>query len=217
MHPWLDISLPIAPESVAWTGLSPPRLSWDARVDSGAAVNVARLDCSLHTGTHADAPLHVLADGTAVDRLDPAIFVGPAFVIRTDDPDSITVDALRSAGIGTSAVRGNPPVERVLIATPRQYDGVDFPDSIPYLAPAAAALLADLGVRVIGVNVPSVDPLDSRSMDAHKIVFAAGMGVVENLDLRGIEPGWYDLVAAPIRIAGADAAPVRALVRAMAR
>lgn len=210
--PWIDISLPVAPDSVAWEGLARPRLRFVARIDAGAAVNVGQLDCSLHTGTHADAPLHVLADGAAVDRLDPALFVGPATVIRTANPDAITRDDLRACGVGEAAW-GGPAAARVLVATPSQYDGVRFPAAVPHLTPDAAGHLAALGVRLIGVNVPSLDPLDSRGMAAHRVVFAAGMGVIENLDLRGVPAGTYDLVAAPVRVVGADAAPVRALLR----
>lgn len=238
---WIDITLPIAPDSVAWAGLAPPRLSFLAEIAAGAAVNVGQLDCSLHTGTHADAPLHVLAGGAAVDRLDPAIYIGPTLVVRTEDDAAITRDALAAAGVGArratleSRMRelealalavahlgsrraaADPPLKRLLVATPQPYDGVHFPDRIPHLAPAAATWLAGLGLRLIGVDVPSLDPLDSRTMDAHKIVFGAGMGVLENLDLRGVAPGWYELVAVPIRITGADAAPVRALIRPLRR
>ncbi len=210
--PWIDISLPVAPDSVAWEGLDPPRLRFVARIEDGAAVNVGQLDCSLHTGTHADAPLHVVAGGTSVDRLDPAAYLGPATVIRTANPDAITLDDLRAAGLG-GGPGGDPAAARLLVATPCQYDGARFPAAVPHLTPEAARHLAAVGVRLIGVNVPSLDPLDSRTMDAHRIVFAAGMGVLENLDLRGVAPGAYDLVAVPIRIAGADAAPVRALLR----
>lgn len=227
---WIDISLPIGPDSIAWAGLPAPRLTFAARIDAGAAVTVGRLDCSLHTGTHADAPWHVLADGVTVDLLDPAIYIGPAVVIRTENPDAITVDDLRAAGLEAEAGshRGRrltgrdrgvaiaEPVERVLVATPRPYDGVHFPDSVPHLAPAAARFLVEMGVRLIGVNVPSLDPLDSTTMDAHRIIFGAGGGILENLDLGAVASGVYDLVAAPIRVVGADAAPVRALVRARA-
>lgn len=214
---WIDITLPIAPGSMAWAGLAPPRLSFVAEIAAGAAVNVGQLDCSLHTGTHADAPLHVLAGGASVDRLDPAIYIGPALIVRSEDEAAITRDALMAAGLGARRAVGDPPLERLLVATPQPYDGIHFPERIPHLARDAATWLTGLGLRLIGVDVPSLDPLDSRTMEAHKLVFGAGMGVLENLDLRGIAPGWYELVAVPIRIAGADAAPVRALVRPLSR
>ena len=206
-HPWIDVSLPIAPDACAWAGLAPPRLSLVARIDAGAAVNVGALDCCLHTGTHADAPFHVLAEGAPAERLDVGAYIGPAWVIRTDDSSAITVDELRAAGVE----RLRP--ERLLVATPAQYDGVHFPARIPHLAAEAAELLVALGVRLVGVNVPSLDPLDSKTLDAHKILFAGGVAVLENLALSGVEAGAHELVAPPLAVVGGDAAPVRALVR----
>ena len=208
--PWLDITLPIAPSSVAWAGLAPPRLAFLARIDAGAAVNVGQLDCCLHSGTHADAPFHVLAAGAAAEQLDVSAYIGPALVVRTEDPAAITVTALRAAGVE----RLRP--ERLLVATPRQYDGTTFPERVTHLAPDAAELLVALGVRLVGVNVPSLDPLDSRTMDAHKILFAAGVSVLENLALANTVPGHYELVAPPLAVVGGDAAPVRALIRSLA-
>lgn len=209
--PWIDISLPIAPGAIAWSGLDPARLESLARRSEGAAVNVGRLDCCLHTGTHADAPWHVLDGGATVDRLDPALFIGPAQVLRTEDPDAISIESLRAAGLREGEAGGAPL--RLLIATPRPYDGRQFPETIPHLSPEAARWLVSLGLRLVGVNVPSLDPLDSRAMESHRVVFAAGAGILENLDLSTVEPGAYELFAAPIRISGADAAPVRALLR----
>jgi arylformamidase len=207
---WRDISLPLAPDSQAWTGLAPPRLRWLARIAEGAAVNVGRLDCCLHTGTHADAPLHVDRRGAPAERLDVEAFVGRAHVLRTEDPESISEAELRALGVA----RLRP--ERLLIATPRQFDGLDFPDRVPHLEAAAAELLAGLGLRLVGVNVPSLDPLDSRAMTAHHLLFAAGAAVVENLDLRQLPAGAYELVAPPLAVVGGDAAPLRALVRPLA-
>jgi arylformamidase len=205
--PWRDISLPIGADSSAWAGLAAPRLSWLARIADGAAVNVGQLDCCLHTGTHADAPLHVLGDGAPAERLDVSAFLGAAVVVRTEDPDLIREAELVAAGLG----RRRP--ERVLIATPAQYDGRHFPSRIPHLEPAAAELLVHLGVRLVGVNVPSLDPLDSQTMDAHRILFGGGACVLENLALAAVAAGDYELVAPPLAVVGGDAAPVRALLR----
>ena len=208
---WHDISLPISSSSIAWDGLAPSDLKWLARIEDEAAVNVGALDCCLHTGTHADAPLHVRADGLAVDLLDPSIFVGPALVLRTESESSIGLQELR--GLGHDVLRGRPESARILIATPCQYDGSHFPEQIPHLEAEAAEYLIWLGAKLVGVNVPSLDPLDSRKMLAHRLVFDAEGGVLENLDLRGVTKGRYELVAVPIKIVGADAAPVRALLR----
>ena len=119
--PWLDVSLPISEKSVAWDGLPTRRLEWLASIQENASVNVAALDCCLHTGTHADAPLHVNADGVAVEGLKPEIFVGPAMVVRTVSFESISKAELASLGLEARSV--GHAIERVLIATPAQYDG----------------------------------------------------------------------------------------------
>ncbi len=204
---WLDWTLPIAPQSVAWSGLPSPRLTFPAHMATGAPVTVGQLDCSLHTGTHADAPFHVLASGASAERLDVSAFIGPALLVRTDDAVAITAKELLALGIGAARP------ERLLVATPAQYDGIHFPVRVPHLEPEAAELLARLGVRLVGVNVPSLDPLDSKTMDAHKVLFRAGVSVLENLNLVAAPPGHYQLVAPPLAVVGGDAAPVRALAR----
>jgi arylformamidase len=185
-------------------------LTFDARIASGAAVNVGRLDCSLHTGTHADAPYHVADGGATIDAVDPALYVGPARLVRLVDVDVISRRVLEDMGLGGTL----PP--RLLIATASPYDGVHFPLRVPALEPDAAAWLAAGGVRLVGVDQPSVDPLDSRAMAAHHALFEQGAGVLENLRLSGLQPGEYELVAAPLLVPGADAAPCRALVRRVA-
>jgi arylformamidase len=207
---WADISLPVAADSVAWSGIPTPRLRFDARIDNGDAVNVGRLDCSLHTGTHADAPFHVTADGVPVQGLDLELYIGPCRVVRLpaagpDDP--ITTQRLAQAGVGP----GCP--QRLLIATGSPYDGRDFPEQIPTLDEKALAWILSLGVRLVGVDVPSVDALASKVLPVHNALFRSGAGILENLDLHAVAPGDYELAAAPILIMGADAAPCRALVR----
>jgi arylformamidase len=204
---WRDVTLPIGPDSIAWAGLAAPRLVPLAALAAGDAVNVAALDCCLHTGTHADAPFHVQAGGRTAERLDVSAYVGPALVVRTADPDRIERAELEALGVG------RPGVERLLLATPAQYDGRSFPAAIPCLTPETAEWLVGLGLRLVGVNVPSLDPLDSRAMTVHRILFEAGLGVLENLALDGVAPGTYELVAPPLAVVGGDAAPVRALLR----
>jgi arylformamidase len=207
-HGWIDATLPLAADSVAWTGLPTPRLTWKARIAEGASVNVGQLDCSLHTGTHTDAPLHVRDGAAPVDRLDPLPFLGPALLVRTADRSAITLAELEALGVADARPA------RLLIATPEQYDGVHFPTRIPHLDGEAADWLArEIGVRLVGVNVPSVDPLDSRDLPAHHALFRGGAMLVENLQLAGLPAGRYELAAPPLAITCADAAPLRALVR----
>lgn len=206
---WIDVSLRIeAGRSIAWSGLEPPALVQLADIARGDTVTVGRLGICLHTGTHADAPSHVRAGAPAIDRVDPGRYIGPALLVRTSDPVAIRRDELRDLGVGAARP------ERLLVATPRQYDGEHFPESAPYVEVGAARWLAEIGVRLLGVNVPSVDPLDSRALEAHHALLDAGVLILENLALDGVEPGEYDLVAVPLPVVGGDASPVRALIRA---
>ena len=201
---WLDISLPVGPESVAWSGLATPQLSFEAQIGQGSAVNVGRLACSLHTGTHADAPYHVDPTGRQTQALDPSAFMGPAWVVRLDATDAIRRDQLEARVPGDAT--------RILIALSCQYDGRQFPERIPHVSAEAAAWLAGRGTRLVGVNVPSVDPLDSQAMLAHKALFEAGTSILENLNLADVPEGRYWLAAPPLAVIGGDAAPCRALL-----
>ncbi len=205
---WIDISLPIdAGRSIAWSGIGAPELVRLADIAEGDSVTVGQLTICLHTGTHADAPKHVGRDGASIERLDPSRFIGPALIVKTSDRNSIRLEELHALGFATSRP------ERLLIATPCQYDGENFPQAVPHLEVESARWLSEIGVRLIGVNVPSVDPLDSRTLEAHHALFDSGVHILENLVLEGLAPGEYDLVALPLPVVGGDASPVRALVR----
>ncbi len=203
---WIDVTLPIGPATMAWPGLAAVELTLEAMIATGEPVNAGRLACSLHSGTHADAPYHVGEGGVCAEALDVGLYVGACQVVRLAPAGTVDRAALEAVGVGA----GVPP--RLLLATGSPYDGVHFPASIPHLDPAALDWLLGLGVRLVGVDVPSIDPLNSPTLDAHHLLFAAGGGVLENLDLSGVASGRYDLCAPPLKIVGGDAAPVRAVL-----
>jgi kynurenine formamidase len=124
------------------------------------------------------------------------------------------VGALGAAGgagrLGANGGRWLSP--RVLVATGAPYDGRSFPSSAPFFEATAVDWLLGLGTRLIGIDGPSVDPLDSKTLAAHHLMFEAGGGVLENLRLEDVTAGAFTLMAAPVLVEGADAAPVRALL-----
>jgi arylformamidase len=202
----LDISVLVHPGTPEWPGDVPFSCGWTCRLEGGASVNLSYVGGSPHVGTHADAPLHVRDGWPATDLLPLAAFLGPALVLdvsaHADGPLAIDADDSRFAGC-----------ERLLLRTGRTIADGRFPDGWPVLAPRTAAALATRGVRLVGVDAPSVDERESKSLDVHHALFGAGAYVLENLDLRGVEPGPYELIALPQRLAGLDAAPVRAVLR----
>lgn len=172
-------------------------------------VNVSRLVMSSHAGAHADAPLHYDAAGASIDAVDVAAYIGPCIVVHVvNDEAAVTADALAVVlGALTQAV---PP--RVLVRT-YQIQPQDWDPAFTAVDAAAIDWLAGAGVRLIGVDTPSLDPAASKTMDAHKAVRRNDMRVLEGLLLDHVAPGLYELIAPPLKLAGLDAAPVRALLR----
>jgi len=174
-------------------------------MSAGASVNVSAITTSPHVGTHADAPLHVRDGWPASDALSPDAFVGPAIVLGIEEATG-TVDP------AALAARLPSRVERLLVRTGRTIAAGAFPSSWPSLSPACVGWLVARGLRLLGVDAPSVDGRESTTLDTHRALFEAGASILENLDLRDVGDGHYELLALPLRIEGLDAAPVRAVL-----
>lgn len=172
----------------------------------GSSVNVSAMAMSPHTGTHADTPLHVTRDAAASESLSLGAFRGPAAVIDISALEgTIELDAIEHQLIDAT-------VERVLLRTNRTIANGSFPVSWPSLSVHCAEMLIARGMKLLGVDCPSVDDRDSTTLDVHHAVLDHGACVLENLDLRNAPPGNYTLDALPLKVAGLDAAPVRALL-----
>jgi arylformamidase len=204
-----DISIPLRDGTPEWPGDTPYSCRWTWRIANGDSVNVSSLTASPHVGTHADAPIHV-RDGTpAAHELPLDAFFGRAVVVDVSHRDE-AIDQIDFANADLSS-------GRVLLKTGRSIATGRFPESWPALSESCARFLVAQGVRLLGVDAPSVDARESRALNVHHILFDGGAYNLENLDLRHIEPGSYDLIAFPLNIVGADAAPVRAVLRELAR
>jgi arylformamidase len=205
-----DISVLVRPGTAEWPGDAPFTCGWTSRLADGASVNLSHIAGSPHVGTHADAPLHVRDGAPASDQLPLEPFLGDVLVLDVSD-----------APIGPLDLRSDDPrlsgCTRLLLRTGRTIADGRFPDDWPALSASTAVAMARAGVRLVGVDAPSVDARESRTLDVHHALFDGGAYVLENLDLRGVRSGRYELVALPQRLAGLDAAPVRALLRAARR
>ena len=201
----LDISILVQRGTPEWPGDVPFTCGWSARIEQGATVNLSHVAGSPHVGTHADAPLHVHDGWPASDALPLAPFLGPVTVL----------DVSRTRA-GTLAFDADDPrlagCERLLLRTDRTIAEGVFPSDWPVLSAETARRLAAAGVRLVGVDAPSVDARESKALEVHRALFGGGAYVLENLDLRGVAEGRYELVALPQRLGGLDAAPVRAVL-----
>jgi arylformamidase len=201
-----DISILVREATPEWPGDTPFSCGWTARMANGESVNLSAITMSPHVGTHADAPLHVRDGQIASDALPVGAFLGATLVLGVEGPprDLDADEILPRLPRGTT---------RVLLRTGVSIAGGSFPSDWPALSVPAARSMVDGGVILVGVDAPSVDRRTSRSLGVHHALFGGGAWVLENLDLSDVADGVYELVAPPLRIAGLDAAPVRALLR----
>lgn len=203
-----DISEPISPATAVFPGDTPFSLEWVLRMDGGGSCNVSTIRMSAHCGTHTDAPLHFADGAPSIAEVGLERYLGPCRVIAVagrGDPPLVPAEAL-----GDAALRG---AERVLLKTRDRHDHTVFAPAFTALGPDAARRLAQAGVRLVGLDTPSMDHATSKELAAHHVLFAGGVAILENLDLSAVPPGDYELIALPLRIAGGDSSPVRAILR----
>jgi arylformamidase len=170
----------------------------------GAAVTVSRVTTSPHNGTHADAPNHFLLGAPGIGEVPVEKYVGPCRVVERRGDGPIEESETRRWRVR----RG----ERILVRTRRKVDPHRFPARFAHLTGPSAKVLAAAGAVLFGIDTPSVDHRDSKTMDAHRALLGGGVAILENLDLTRAKPGRYRLLAAPLRLPGLDASPVRALL-----
>lgn len=204
-----DISIAMGAGTPEWPGDTPFSCGWSWDMSAGASVNVGKVTTSLHVGTHADAPLHVSIDGAPSESLPLDAFSGAALVL--DARDAVDGPTLTTEWL-QAALEGLPVPQRLLLRTARTVAGGTFPTGWPSLTPAAATWLTHAGLRLLGVDAPSVDPKEATTLAVHHALFSGGAFLIENLQLEGIARGSYHLTAYPLLVAGADAAPIRAVL-----
>jgi arylformamidase len=175
----------------------------------GGSVNLSAITTSPHVGTHADAPLHVHDGWLASHELPLRAFAGRAIVCSVDP----SIDTVEPRDLATLPSQG--PVERLLLRTQCTVAGGTFPERWPVLSVETVRVLLGRGLVLLGVDTPSVDGVRSKTLDVHKALFSGGAFNLENLDLRSVEDGEYELIAYPLLLEDLDAAPVRAVLREM--
>lgn len=201
-----DISPPLSPATPTWPGDTPFQQQEIWTIEPGCPVNVGRITLSAHTGAHADAPLHYSGNGQPIGDVPLDYYLGPARVIHCLEAGPL-VTAERLAG----RLENVPP--RVLLRTYRESPLAAWDSGFTAIEPRALDLLAAHGVRLVGIDSASVDPQDSKTLDAHHTIERHRMAILEGLLLDAVPEGDYELIALPLRFATLDASPVRAVLR----
>lgn len=204
-----DISLTISPELPVWPGDPAVQLTQVAAMDQGDNANVSHLSFGVHTGTHVDAPHHFLNDNRTVESLPLEVLTGPCYVFQfPDDVDAITAEVLERTAWPSG-------VTRVLFGTRNSKIWArgenTFQTDFVGITEDGAHWLVEKGVRLVGVDYLSVAPY-KQSRPTHEVLLNAGVVIVEGLDLSAVPRGFYDLYCLPLKIAGSDGAPTRAIL-----
>ena len=206
--PLYDISLTISNDLPVWPGDQPVRLERTSDMQLGALVTLSRLACTVHVGTHLDAPRHFVRDGYGVDQIDLNQLIGPCLVIDLPEAHVIDAKALDNASIPAETTR-------LLCRTHNSQfwtqGAREFQTNFVAIDPAGAQWLVDHGIRLVGVDYLSVGAYEGGIL-THEILLGNGVIPVEGLNLAHITPGEYQLICLPLKLQDCDGAPVRAIL-----
>jgi arylformamidase len=202
-----DITIPLSGALAVWPGDTLYRFDLGMSIQKGDTVNVGAVTMSVHTGTHVDAPFHFQDGAPGVGALSLEPYIGPAVVIDVTGQNGIGPEAF--AGIDFART------PRVLLRTGAWENYHVFPETVPALTEQGAAFLAAQGTLLFGIDVPSVDAIDSKTLPIHHVLNAANIRILESVNLRDVPAGTYELIALPLPFAGADGSPVRAILRTL--
>lgn len=202
----IDIS-PVVSERIAvWPGDVPYRRTPSMRLEDGAPYALSSIEATAHLGAHVDAPCHFTRGGAGVAEQPLDLYLGPCQIIEVSPPPGARVTPAHIP----RGTRITAP--RVLFKTDSFPDPDRFDEGYAGLSPELVGLVAAEGGRLVGIDTPSIDPFDSEDFPAHTAAARHGIAVLEGLVLAHVQPGEYTLIALPLRLEGADASPVRAVL-----
>ncbi len=200
-----DVTVPLRPDMPTYAGEEPgPVLSFHSLISQGQSANISALSIGSHTGTHVDAPCHFLEGRSAVEAMPLESLIGPCRVIEHKGGSHITAGDLEATGIP-------PGTRRLLIKTRsgRFWDDDAFHSDFIGLAGDAGDWLAARGYLMVGIDYMSIEQFRSPTHEVHRTLLEKSIVIVEGVDLRGVEPGDYFIVCAPLKVVGAEGAPAR--------
>ena len=208
---WIDATATLDPATTPiYEGDAPMNFEFLKDMRQGDALTLSKYSLGAHSGTHIDAPMHFVRDGAPIDKVPLEPLIGPARVIDIDDG----VQAINATELNRHHWRGTP---RVIFRTRSSLRGwmksSTFHRDFAYIAPDAAQLLADAGVQLVGIDYISAEQFGAPAPMTHRILLGKGIPIVEGLALEGIRPGDYDLIVLPMKVAGHEGAPARAVLR----
>lgn len=202
-----DITRTINPSLAVWPGDTPFSAQVITAIKDGSSINLTTLTLSSHMGTHVDAPYHFLDDDLTMEAVPLDAYIGPATVV-TVQREAGPLLPEDFPGLDWSKV------QRLLVHSVTSAKPLDqFPTEFVYPSPELAELMAQHGIVLFGSDAPSMDDMDSKMLPGHKALRCHRIAILEGLLLTGVPDGAYELIALPLKIAGGDGSPVRAILR----
>jgi len=203
----IDISSPISPRLAVWPGDTPPSREVLCDIARGDNITLSTLHATVHLGSHADAPSHYGRDAATIDAVAIERYVGPCQVIH--------VPVEKGKRITPGMLPDPLRAERVLLRTDTYPDPEQFSTDFAAIEVELVERLHGEGVKLVGIDTPSVDLFDSKDLPAHHACLRCDVLILEGLVLRDVPAGMYELIALPLRLVGFDASPVRAVLRTL--
>jgi arylformamidase len=212
---WIDVTATLDPATTpVYEGNAPLVFEFQLDMRKGDALSLSKLSLGAHSGTHIDAPQHFIRDGVSIDKVPLDALIGHARVIEI--PDS--VQSIDAAELNRHKWRD---AERVIFRTRSAIHGwmssPTFHHDFAYVAPDAAQLLADAGIKLVGIDYISAEKFGAPAPLTHRILLGKGIPIVEGMALESVTPGDYDLIVLPMKVGGHEGAPARAVMRKVAR
>ena len=202
-----DITPAVSDSLKVWPGDTPPSREILCDLAEGATTTLSTLHVTAHVGAHADAPSHFALNAPSIDERPLDTYIGPCQLIHVDVP--------RAGVVEPGMLGAKIQAERLLLATETFPDPTVFNEDFAALSPALIDHLAEQGVRLVGIDTPSVDLFDSKDLPTHRTFLKHDMAILEGLVLKAVPDGVYELIALPLKLVGFDAAPVRAVLRTL--
>jgi arylformamidase len=198
-----DITPPITPKLAVWPGDTRPSREVLCDMARGDNITLSTLRATVHLGAHADAPSHYGKAAAAIESRKLDLYLGPCQVLHVSakQKQRVKVDEIEIKA------------ERFLMATATLSNPEEFNTDFAAYDPEFISWLHERGVRLIGIDTPSIDVFDSKDLPSHQTVLKHDMAVLEGLVLDAVPDGVYELIALPLKLVGFDASPVRAILR----
>ena len=206
---FFDISVPVSTELPVWPGDPQITLKQYRKLSKGNGSNDSRIACSVHSGTHVDAPAHFIEKGATVEQLPLDVLIGPATVVELPEIDIITPDLLEAQRLPAETVR--------LLFKTKNSELLDDPchpfnPDFVALSSESAVWIANKGIHLVGIDYLSIQLAQDPEPLTHRILLEAGIIILEGLNLQEVNPGEYQVICLPLKLAGSEGAPARAIL-----